>query len=305
MGASPPPKPGPRDWLCQTAGAAAPSGGSEPHAVGSVGAPHWPYPFWIAHRGAGKLAPENTLAAFRLGAQHGYRMFECDAKLSADGVPFLMHDATLTRTTNAKTRFAAHASHSGGDYSWGELSQLDAGSWHSRAYAGEPLLTLENAARFCRANGHALNIEIKPTPGTERVTGEAVAAHAARWWQGADISPLLTSFSPSALQGARESAPGLPRGLLWDTLSAGWLETTLALGCVAVVCNHGLWSRASVAQAQGAGLRALSYTVNDEEAAQRLIQLGTDGIITDRVDLLTPAWPLKKSSSHAGEGPFS
>ena len=47
---------------------------------------NWPYPFWIAHRGAGKLAPENTLAAFRLGALHGYRMFECDAKLSADGV---------------------------------------------------------------------------------------------------------------------------------------------------------------------------------------------------------------------------
>ena len=62
----------------------------------------WPYPFWIAHRGAGKLAPENTLAAFRLGAQHGYRMFECDAKLSADGVPFLMHDATLERTTSGQ-----------------------------------------------------------------------------------------------------------------------------------------------------------------------------------------------------------
>ena len=46
--------------------------------------PHWPYPRWIAHRGAGKLAPENTLAAFRMGAEHGYRMFECDAKLSAD-----------------------------------------------------------------------------------------------------------------------------------------------------------------------------------------------------------------------------
>ena len=48
----------------------------------------WPYPFWIAHRGAGKLAPENTLAAFRVGAGHGYRAFECDVKLSADGVPF-------------------------------------------------------------------------------------------------------------------------------------------------------------------------------------------------------------------------
>ena len=50
--------------------------------------PQWPYPFWIAHRGAGNLAPENTLAAFKLGASHGYRMFECDVKLSADGVPF-------------------------------------------------------------------------------------------------------------------------------------------------------------------------------------------------------------------------
>ena len=60
----------------------------------------WPYPFWIAHRGAGKLAPENTLAAFRLGAEHGFRMFECDAKLSADGLPFLLHDSTLERTSN-------------------------------------------------------------------------------------------------------------------------------------------------------------------------------------------------------------
>ena len=59
----------------------------------------WPYPLWIAHRGAGKLAPENTLAAFRVGAAHGYRVFECDVKLSADGVPFLLHDATLERTT--------------------------------------------------------------------------------------------------------------------------------------------------------------------------------------------------------------
>ena len=60
----------------------------------------WPYPRWIAHRGAGTLAPENTLAAFRLGANFGYRMFECDVKLSSDGVPFLLHDDTLTRTTS-------------------------------------------------------------------------------------------------------------------------------------------------------------------------------------------------------------
>ena len=263
---------------------------SELPGPSSLGAsPPWPYPFWIAHRGAGQLAPENTLAAFRLGAQHGYRMFECDAKLSADGVPFLMHDATLARTTNAGDKLPAGASMTGGDHTWAALSQLDAGSWHSRAFAGEPLPTLENAARWCLANGHALNIEIKPTPDTERRTGEAVAAQAALLWQGAGALPLLTSFSAEALQGARDGAPGLPRGLLLAALPEGWLESALALGCVAVVCRHELWTRASVALVQGAGLRALSYTVNDEAAARRLIELGADGIITDRVDLFTSA----------------
>jgi glycerophosphoryl diester phosphodiesterase len=241
----------------------------------------WPYPRWIAHRGAGKLAPENTLAAFRLGAAHGWRMFECDAKLSADGVPFLMHDATLERTTSG------HGI--GGDLSWSALSQLDAGGWHSRAYAGEPLATLENLARFCLANGYLLNIEIKPTPGTEHETGAVVAREAARLWQGAAVAPLLTSFQAESLRAAREAAPELPRGLLLDTLQDGWFDTAVGLGCAAVVCNHARWDAATVGRVQAAGLRTLSYTVNDEWAAQRLIDLGTDGIITDRVDLFSPA----------------
>jgi glycerophosphoryl diester phosphodiesterase len=241
----------------------------------------WPYPRWVAHRGAGKLAPENTLAAFRFGASHGYRMFECDAKLSADGVPFLMHDATLERTTNG------HGV--GGQQAWSALSQLDAGGWHSRAFAGEPLPTLENLARFCLANDYLLNIEIKPTPGTERETGEVVAREAARLWQGAATPPLLTSFQVDSLQGAAATQPELPRGLLLDTLWNGWLETALDLGCRAIVCNHALWNTATVEQVHGAGLRSLSYTVNDDWAAQRLIALGTDGIITDRVDLFSPA----------------
>ena len=241
---------------------------------------NWPYPRWVAHRGAGKLAPENTLAAFRLGAQHGYRMFECDVKLSADGVPFLMHDSTLERTTSG------HGV--GGNQPWHALSQLDAGSWHSRAFAGEPLATLENIARFCLHNGHLLNIEIKPTPGVERRTGEVVARDAHRLWAGQATPPLLTSFKTDALAGARDTAPGLPRGLLLDTLWDGWLTAALDLGCVAIVCNHALWDAPTVAQARDAGLRTLSYTVNDEWAAERLVALGTDGIITDRVDLFSP-----------------
>jgi glycerophosphoryl diester phosphodiesterase len=192
-----------------------------------------------------------------------------------------MHDATLDRTTNG------HGV--GGKQPWSALSQLDAGSWHSRSFAGEPLPTLENVARFCRANGYLLNIEIKPTPGTERETGEVVAREAARLWQGAAIPPLLTSFQVDSLKGAAATRPELPRGLLLDTLWNGWLEAAQQLDCVAIVCNHALWDAAVVAQVHGAGLRALSYTVNDEWAAQRLIDLGTDGIITDRVDLFSPA----------------
>lgn len=242
---------------------------------------HWPYPRWIAHRGAGRLAPENTLAAFRLGAAHGYRMFECDAKLSADGVVFLMHDATLERTTNGRG--------TGGEQPWQALSQLDAGSWHSRTWAGEPLPTLAALARWCRANGLLLNIEIKPTPGTERATGEAVAREAARLWADAAVPPLLSSFQAEALATARAAEPALPRALLLDSLRAGWLEEAVRLDCVAVVCNHALWDAGTVARVRQAGLRTLSYTVNDEWAARRLIALGTDGIITDRVDLFSPA----------------
>lgn len=241
----------------------------------------WPYPRWVAHRGAGKLAPENTLAAFRLGAEHGYRMFECDVKLSADGVPFLMHDATLERTTNGRG--------TAGEQTWSALSQLDAGGWHSRAYAGEPIPTLEALARFCISSGHFLNIEIKPTPGTEALTGDTVARCAARLWAGQAVPPLLTSFRPEALQAAQQAQHELPRGLLLDTLWTGWLETALSLQCAAVVCNHALWDHSTVTQAHSAGLRCLSYTVNDEWAAQRLIDLGTDAIITDRVDLFSPA----------------
>jgi glycerophosphoryl diester phosphodiesterase len=240
----------------------------------------WPYPRWVAHRGAGRLAPENTLAAFKLGAKSGYRMFECDVKLSSDGVPFLLHDDTLERTTNGHGL--------AGLQSWEMLQKLDAGGWHSRPYAGEPLPSLDSVAAYCIANDFDLNIEIKPTVGTDVQTGEVVAKHAARLWQKSVRKPLLTSFKPDALQAAQDAAPKLPRGLLLHELWTGWLETGLMLGCQAIVCNHKLWDSSSVTQAKSAGFKTLSYTVNDEAELWRLLTLGTDGIITDRVDVFKP-----------------
>ncbi len=240
----------------------------------------WPYPFWIAHRGAGKLAPENTLAAFKLGASYGYRMFECDVKLSQDDVLFLLHDATLDRTTNALGDARAQ--------SWQTLSQLDAGAWYSPAFAGEPLASFASVARYCLDNDCLLNIEIKPTPGLETETGTAVATTAAQFWKDAVVPPLLTSFQVASLEAAQRAQPQLPRALLLDELTPDWLQTALALGCVAVVCNYKLWNASTVAQAKKAGLKTLSYTVNDAASVENLLALGTDGIITDRVDLFKP-----------------
>ncbi len=251
--------------------------------------PAWPYPRWIAHRGAGKLAPENTLAAVRLGASHGYRMFECDVKLSSDGVPFLLHDSSLKRTTDANARLTNGTSLIAGEHPWSVLAGLDAGSWHSEVFAAEPLPTLDAIAAFCLGNGMLVNLEIKPTPGTESHTGEVVAHKVQRLWRESAIKPLLTSFDIPALEGAQAAEPNLPRGLLLDAMRPDWLDVARALGCQAVVCNYRVWSAQTVEQAKAAGLRTLSYTVNDEELAQRLIDWGTDGIITDRVDLFAPS----------------
>lgn len=240
----------------------------------------WPYPRWIAHRGAGRLAPENTLAAFRVGASHGYRAFECDVKLSADGVPFLLHDDTLQRTTSGCGV--------AGERSWAELSTMDAGAWHGRAFAGEPIPSLAGIASFCLHSGHALNIELKPSPGQDAETGRVVARDAARWWAGEALKPLLSSFRPRALEAARDSEPQLPRALLLDTLRRGWLDEALALGCAAVVTNYTLVDDGIVAGAHGAGLRLLCYTVNDPAPAGWLLRAGIDGLITDAVDRFAP-----------------
>ena len=244
----------------------------------------WPYPLWIAHRGAGKLAPENTLAAFRVGASHGYRAFECDVKLSADGVPLLLHDSTLQRTTSGDGQASA--------CDWSELSRLDAGSWHSRGFAGEPIPSFAAIARYCVSNGFALDLEIKPTPGDEVQTGRIVALEAARLWQGEALPPLLSSFRADALQAARDAAPQLPRALLLDGLREGWFEQARSLGCSAVVTAYALMDAALIAQLHGSGMRALVYTVNDPAEAHRLLALGIDGLVTDAVDRFAPALPL-------------
>ena len=207
-------------------------------------------------------------------------MFECDVKLSRDGRLFLLHDADLDRTTSG------HGA--AGEVDWRDLAELDAGRWHSPAYAGEPLLTLDRLAGWLQAQGALVNLEIKPTPGREAETGAAVAHRVAQLWPSEGPQPLLSSFQVDALRAAQAAEPQLPRALLLDEARATWLDEARALACVAVVLNHRLWSADDIARAHGAGFKALTYTVNDAERARELWAAGLDGLITDRVDLFEP-----------------
>ena len=250
---------------------------------------NWPYPFWIAHRGAGKLAPENTMAAFKLGAANGFRAFECDVKLSQDDVPFLLHDSDLERTTNG----CGIASHE----PWAKLSTLDAGSWHSARFAGEPLLRLRDLAAFCLSGDYALNIEIKPTPGEEEKTGRLVSQEAAQLWRDRP-PPLLSSFSDAALAAAGEAEPNLPRALLLDKLSPDWLDRAHQLRCVAVVVHYPLIEPSMLAEIRETEMRVLTYTVNDRRIANELIALGLDGLITDSLKSHEFRPPVSGPSEH-------
>ena len=250
----------------------------------------WPYPSWIAHRGAGRLAPENTLAAFQVGFDYGFRMIEFDVQLTADQVPILMHDATLDRTTDGHGQVCALTAV--------QLAQLDAGGWHSAVFGGITVPTLIDAAQWMQARGVMANLEIKPAKGLEVVTGTAAAALVAELWQG-QVPPLLSSFSIKALEAARATAPELPRALLADV--ARWAElvptdrpfeaivqAALELSAVAIVVQHAGLDADRIARAHSAGLRVLTYTLNDAALAKALLAVGLDGVITDAVDSLGP-----------------
>lgn len=241
----------------------------------------WPYPRVVAHRGGGSLAPENTLAAFATGAHHGQRMVEFDVKLSADGVPFLLHDDTLERTTNG----AGEA----GALRFDELARLDAGMWFAPEFAGQRVPSFGQVAACCRRLGLLANVEIKPSKDCERDTGRRVAAHAARFWQDAVVPPLLSSFSFEALEAARDAAPALPRGLLFTVPPPDWRAQTEALACVSLHVYHETLSAPLVREIHDAGLRVLAYTVNDPLRARELLDWGVDMVCTDRIDLIAPA----------------
>lgn len=233
-----------------------------------------PLPRWFAHRGGGSLAPENTLAGIRLAARLGFKAVEFDVMLSGDGTPVLIHDETLDRTTSGHGPVSETPD--------AVLFTLDAGN-------GERIPRFVEAAALCRELGLLANVEIKPATGFETGTAEVVSRMTAELWCGAAVQPLISSFSLEALEIARDLAPEIQRGVLFETVPAGWLTEVQRLQALTLNCDADLVTDEILAEAGARNIPVLCYTVNDPEKAKMLFGRGVNSLFTDRLDRFAPA----------------
>jgi glycerophosphoryl diester phosphodiesterase len=221
------------------------------------------------HRGAAGEAPENTFAAFTLGAAADADYLELDIQLAADGVALVFHDDDLNRTTNGAGRFATHGS--------AELLGLDAGSWFDPRFRAERIPTLEGfLAWLVKRPGLGATIEAKG-PGSGAAIARAIAANP-DWGDGS-----ICSFSAVELRAAAVVEPTIPRMLIVDREEVGADPIELARAAEAGVVNVPIdWlTTESVARLHAAGLLVAGGTVDDVAGVRACLEVGIDLIDTN------------------------
>lgn len=237
----------------------------------------------IAHRGASRVAPENTLGAFREAARQGARWIEFDVSLLGDGTPVIHHDATLDRCTNRRGRL--------GDLTAADLPEIDAGAGHGAAFAGEPLPTLEQALDLIAELGLSANLEMKPHGADPALMANAVAtALGRRPWSAARI--VVSSFDLPALAALRARMPEQPLAALYERPPADWPRVLRGLRARALHIDHEHLDGGILARSAAEGFRVRVYTINEPDRVVPFRGAGLTGVITDHPPLFLgdPAW---------------
>lgn len=252
---------------------AAPSAGATAALYTPRGAPGPARPLLFGHRGAMARAPENTLGAFRAAFDDGGDGVELDVQLSGDAVPIVLHDDTLDRTTNLRGLPLRHAAE--------ELDHADAGSWF-HGWQSEKVPRLDEVLRAA-PDGAVINVELKgPTPmdlGLERRVLAVIRAHPR-------VRVIVSSFHPAQLLAVRRLAPEVPVGLLLSDTSVLPLRTGWAAPLLLPDALHppsSLVDARFMVAARAAGVRVHVWAVRDAADAERLLDLGVDGLIVDDV----------------------
>jgi glycerophosphoryl diester phosphodiesterase len=233
----------------------------------------------IGHRGASGLAPENTLAAFRLAADLGAHFIETDLQLTRDGRVVILHDGTLRRTTDGRGRLAGKT--------FEQLRKLDAGSWFPKRllrrrrtparFAGERIPCIEELFELAQERDLGLYLEMKTpcAPGAERAVVAAIRA------AKAEVRSTVICFDLAVLQRVRKLAPELAVGLLFNKRMPDAVARAASVRASAILPHAGRVTPRVITEAKRLGMQVVTWTVNDPRKMRKLMAMGVDGIMSD------------------------
>lgn len=229
----------------------------------------------VAHRGAARYAPENTLAAFRRALEDGAPAVECDVRRTRDGHLVVIHDPTVDRTTDGRGLV--------GSLTLDTLRRLDAGRWFGPEWAGQPVPLFDEVLEAVR--GRALiKIEIKndpvPAAGIERQVLDAVRR------QQMEEEAFVMSFDHRVVLAVRGAAPRIATGVLYAARLVDPVSAARAADADALCVQWGYLDQEVVTLARRAGLGIFTWTVDDEEMFRRCLDLGVDGVTSNDTRLI-------------------
>ncbi len=227
----------------------------------------------IAHRGYSAKAPENTLAAFQLAMDTGADVIELDVTLTKDGIPIVIHDDTLNRTTNGKGLVLA--------MTLKDLKKLDAGSWFNPSFSEEKLPTLEEVLQLVNKK-IIVNVEIKKESAMkiEEKVLEIVSKY------GMESMVFISSFAHNSLFKIKELNPEIPTGYLIDhSINEIDQRNIEKLQPSAIHLPINKITQADMDFALMYNIPVRIYTVNNVAQMKRAQDLCVDGIFTDQLEV--------------------
>lgn len=232
-------------------------------------------PLNIAHRGASKKAPENTLAAVRRAVDQGVDRVEVDLQRTRDGALVVIHDSDVVRTTDARA-VLPRGPWRIGDLTLEQIRRLDAGAWKGDAWAGERVPTLQEVLGLLGGTGVGLQLELKVPWLYPGVVGDLAGALDEAW----AVDVVVQCFDFSAMKELKTRRPDQRVGLLGTPP----LEHLPALGSWADELNPHHWAADAgyVEAIHGAGMQCMVWTVDRPKAMRRALRAGVDGVITNR-----------------------
>lgn len=254
-----------------------------------------------AHRGAMGYAPENTLAAFRLGVEQRADLIEADVQRTKDGVLVLMHDTTLSRTTNVEDLFPDRAPWLVSDFTYKEIQQLDAGSWYSDEFTGEPVPTMAEMVEQIRPTRAGILMELKSPalyPGIEEQVADEFASFPGYFQSAVAAGRLVVqSFDWEAMARYHAAQPSVPVGLLGRPDEA--LLPDLSTWADKINPSFRTYDAAYVESVHELGMEVHTYTVNQPADMHMILDRGVDGVITNFPDVLEDVLAQRRDTAQA------